>query len=67
MMSHLKYDKLSDALQRQIITDRENRTQPDFGARDEDVIRRNMERDRQNLWRPFLYPRYWKNNALPIL
>lgn len=52
MMSHLKYDKLSDALQRQIITDRENRTQPDFGARDEDVIRRNMERDRQNLWRP---------------
>lgn len=48
----LKYDKLSEEVQQRIISDRENNSQPGYGARDEDVIRRNMERDRQNLWRP---------------
>ena len=46
------YHKLSQELQEQIINDRrENRKNP-YAFQDENVVRRNMDRDKANLWRP---------------
>lgn len=51
-MSRLRYNALSEDLQQQILADRkENKTNP-YRCEDEAVIRRDMTRDRANLWRP---------------
>lgn len=47
-----KYNKLSLELQERINEDRANNCQNPYAFQEENVIRRNMERDRANLWRP---------------
>lgn len=48
----LKYDKLSDDIQKQILQDRkEGRVNP-YRCNDEMAIRRDMGHDKPNLWRP---------------
>src|SRR5574344_757757 len=48
----LKYDKLSSELSDRILKDRqENKLNP-YACKNEEVIRRNPARDKQNLWRP---------------
>ena len=46
------YHNLSEEIQKRIREDRENHTVNPYAFRDEDVIRRNMDHDRANLWRP---------------
>ena len=48
----LIYHKLSNELQKQIIEDRRNHYQNPFRCKDEDIIRRDMNHDIPNLWRP---------------
>lgn len=48
----LKYNKLSDELQKQISEDKRNNYQSPYRCNDEDIIRRNMEHDIPNIWRP---------------
>ncbi len=53
MAEKLKYDALSDELQRRISEDRKNnRYYSVYRCNDEDALRRNDEHDRANLWRP---------------
>lgn len=48
----LKYNRLSDELQKQISEDKRNNYQSPYRCNDEDIIRRNMEHDIPNIWRP---------------
>lgn len=48
----LIYHKLSDELQKQIIADKKNHYQNPYRCHDEDIIRRDMNHDIPNLWRP---------------
>lgn len=48
----LKYDKLTSELQKRITADRKNSIRNPFRASDDSAIRRNMEHDKSNLWRP---------------
>lgn len=48
----LIYHKLSDELQKQIIEDKRNGYQNPYRCNDEDIIRRDMNHDVPNLWRP---------------
>ncbi|MGN0369160.1 MAG: deoxyguanosinetriphosphate triphosphohydrolase family protein [Butyrivibrio sp.] len=47
-----KYRSLSKELQAQIINDREKHLVNPYAFSDENVVRRNMNHDRANLWRP---------------
>jgi len=51
-MANLIYDRLSEELQNRIIEDRKNGYVNPCRFDDEDVVRRNMDHDVQNLWRP---------------
>ena len=46
------YHKISDELQERIKQDMDNHVLSPYRCNDEDVIRRNMERDKATLWRP---------------
>lgn len=46
------YEKLSPSLIQKINEDRENNVKNSYACSNEDVIRRDMTRDRENLWRP---------------
>ena len=46
------YNKISEELQNKIIKDREEHKVNPYAFRDEDIIRRNADHDRANLWRP---------------
>lgn len=48
----LIYHKLSDELQKQIIEDKRNHYQNPYRCKDGDIIRRDMNHDIPNLWRP---------------
>ena len=52
LMTKLKYDKLSDELQEQIINDRKEGKINPYRFNESDVIRRDMNHDKENLWRP---------------
>lgn len=47
-----KYHNLPKEIQERIIEDRKNHVENPYAFRDEDVLRRNMEHDKANLWRP---------------
>ena len=47
-----RYDNLSEELQERIRRDRKNHLENPFAFRDENVLRRRMDHDRANLWRP---------------
>lgn len=47
-----KYHNLSQELQAHITEDRKNHMVNPYAFQDEDVLRRNMEHDKANLWRP---------------
>ena len=47
-----KYDNLSIELQKRIKEDRKNHRINPYAFRDENVLRRKMDHDRANLWRP---------------
>ncbi len=51
-MQKLKYNTLSEELVKRIEYDKEHNIQNPFKCLNESVIRRNSERDKQNLWRP---------------
>lgn len=51
-MADIKYKKINEDLQQQIKSDRENHRINPYAFQDENAIRRNMERDKANLWRP---------------
>ena len=46
------YESLSKELQEKIIKDRVERWVNPYAFKDEDVVRRNMDHDKANLWRP---------------
>lgn len=48
----MHYDKLSDELVHRIKEDRENNVVNPYACKNENVIRRKQDWDRQNLWRP---------------
>lgn len=48
----LTYHKLSEEIQRQMKEDKKSNYVNPYRCRDEDIIRRNMEQDKANLWRP---------------
>lgn len=48
----LKYHKLSEKLQKQIIENKRNHYQSPYRCNDEDIIRRDMNHDISNIWRP---------------
>ena len=48
----LIYHKLSDELQKQITEDKKNHYQNPYRCKDEGIIRRDMNHDIPNLWRP---------------
>ena len=48
----LKYDKLSEEVQSRIIQDRENGVVNPYKCNDSSALRRDMTRDKANLWRP---------------
>ena len=47
-----KYDNLSVELQERILEDRKHHVENPYACKDEDVLRRKMDHDRANLWRP---------------
>lgn len=47
-----KYDNLTKELQKRILVDRKNHIVNPYAFRDENVLRRRMDHDRANLWRP---------------
>ena len=47
-----KYNKLSEELQDRIREDREKHVVNPYAFKDEDIVRRNPNWDRANLWRP---------------
>lgn len=47
-----KYDSLSKELQERIIDDRKNGWVNPYACKEEEVLRRNADHDRANLWRP---------------
>ena len=47
-----KYDNLSKELQERIRSDREGHWVNPYAFLDENVVRRRMDHDRANLWRP---------------
>ncbi len=51
-MADIKYKKKNEDLQKQIKSDRENHWKNPYAFQDENAVRRNMERDKANLWRP---------------
>ncbi len=51
-MADIKYKKINEDLQKQIKSDRENHRKNPYAFQDENAVRRNMERDKANLWRP---------------
>ena len=46
------YHSLSDSIKEKINEDRKNHKENPYAFKDENVLRRNMEHDRPNLWRP---------------
>ena len=46
------YNNLSEEMQKRIISDRKKHLENPYAFKDENVIRRNMDHDRANLWRP---------------
>lgn len=48
----LVYHKLSEELQKQISEDKKNHYQSPYRCKDSDIIRRDMEQDIPNIWRP---------------
>lgn len=48
----LRYTQLSPELQERITDDRKNHVENPYSFRDENAVRRNMEHDKPNLWRP---------------
>lgn len=48
----MKYDKLSDKISDKIVKDKEQNIINPYASNNKDVIRRNPERDKENLWRP---------------
>lgn len=52
MADNIKYKKINEDLQNQIKRDRENHRVNPYAFKDENAVRRNMERDKSNLWRP---------------
>ena len=46
------YHKISEELQNQIKEDMKNYYESPYRCNDEDIVRRNMERDKATLWRP---------------
>ena len=50
--STLKYNKLSNGIQEQIIKNREKGWIKPYRCNDKEIIRRNVEHDKANLWRP---------------
>lgn len=52
MEERLQYAALSDELQERIRRDRENHWENPWRCREEDALRRDMERDKATLWRP---------------
>jgi dGTPase len=46
------YNKISEELQARIRADREAGVRNPYAFQDENVVRRNMDRDKANLWRP---------------
>ncbi len=52
MAEGLRYNQLSEELQRRILQDRANHWENPWRFRDENVCRRDESRDRANLWRP---------------
>lgn len=51
-MNQKKYISLSDDLQSRILEDRKNNWTNPYRFNDENVVRRDMEHDKANLWRP---------------
>lgn len=51
-MAKANYHNLSAAVEQQIVEDRERHMINPYASRDEDIIRRNKDHDRANLWRP---------------
>lgn len=47
-----KYNSLSEKLQNRIRNDRAEHVINPYAFRDEDIVRRNMDHDKANLWRP---------------
>lgn len=47
-----KYNSLSKDLQQRILEDRKKHKENPYAFRDENIIRRDMEHDKANLWRP---------------
>lgn len=48
----MKYEKLSEDMVRRITKDRENNIENPYACRNFEVIRRNPNMDKENLWRP---------------
>lgn len=48
----MKYEKLSDELVIKINKDREKGVENPYACKNSDIIRRNPDRDKENLWRP---------------
>ena len=46
------YHKLSNELQQQILEDKKQHKENPYACKDEDIIRRDMEHDKANIWRP---------------
>ena len=51
-ISRTEYKKIDKDLQQQIAADLAAHKENPFACRNEDAVRRNMDKDRQNLWRP---------------
>lgn len=47
-----RYNSLSKEIQEQIREDRSNHVVHTYAFKDENVVRRNMDHDKANLWRP---------------
>jgi len=47
-----KYNSISEELQERILEDRKNNIENPYAFKDENIIRRNMDHDKANLWRP---------------
>jgi len=58
----LNYHELSKELQKEIIRDRQVGWKNPYACTDEQVIRKNRERDKASLWRPLLSG-MWKRSS----
>lgn len=50
--SNHKYNKISSSLESRILQDRKNGVKNPYRCKDEDIVRRNPNRDKASLWRP---------------